>query len=143
MSCGEGSCDGNTSAVPLAWFYESGTTQRVTVGNVTVNAIGAPGDTILIKNGTVNELHLPLRVSTDRTLWRFTFMTTDSIFVSDTITIEYEPRQYFASIECGAMYIFDIRQVSTTHNLIDSVTVPQPHVTHVEQVNLRIHVPTE
>lgn len=141
VGCGEGSCDDNGSAVPLAWFYESGTTSRTAVGNLTVNAIGAPGDTILIKNSTTNELHLPLRVSTERTLWRLTFMTTDSIFVSDTITFAYRPIEYFANVECGAMYYFDLQQVTTTHNIIDSVRVVKPRVTNVEQVNLHIFVP--
>ena len=139
--CGEGSCDDNGSAVPLAWFYGSGTTQRATVGNVTVNAIGAPGDTVLINNGTVSEVSLPLRVSTDRTQWCFTFMTTDSLFVTDTLTLTYRPIEYFASVECGAMYNFDLQKVTTTHHVIDSVLVTQPHVTNVEQVNLHIYVP--
>ena len=141
VGCGEGSCDDNGSAVPLAWFYESGTTSRAAASNLTVNAIGAPGDTILIKNSTTNELHLPLRVSTERTLWRLTFMTTDSIFVSDTITFAYRPIEYFANVECGAMYYFDLQQVTTTHNIIDSVRVVNPRVTNVEQVNLHIFVP--
>lgn len=141
VSCGEGSCDDNGSAVPLAWFYGSGTTQRASVDNLTVNAIGAPGDTILINNKTVSELSLPLRVSTDRTQWCFTFMTTDSIFFTDTLTLVYRPIEYFASVECGAMYNFDLQQVTTTHHVIDSILVTQPHVTNVEQVNLRIYVP--
>ena len=140
--CGEGSCDDNGSAVPLAWFYGSGTTKQVTVGNVTVYAIGAPGDTVLVNNQSVNELSLPLRVSTDRTQWCLTFMTTDSLFVTDTLTLAYRPIEYFASVECGTMYIFDLQQVTSTHNVIDSVLVTQPHVTNVEQVNLRIYVPT-
>lgn len=139
--CGEGSCDDNGSAVPLAWFYGSGTTQRANVGNLTVNAIGAPGDTILINNKTVGELSLPLRVSTDRTQWCFTFMSSDSIFVTDTLTLVYRPIEYFASVECGAMYNFDLHQATTTHNVIDSVRITQPHVTNVQQVNLQIFVP--
>ena len=140
-SCGEGGCDDNGSAVPLAWFYGTGTTQRATVSNLTVNAIGAPGDTVLLNNATASELHLPLRVSSDRTQWRLTFMTTDSIFLSDTLTFAYRPIEYFASVECGAMYHFDLLQVTTTHHVIDSVSAIKPHVTHVEQVNLHIFLP--
>ena len=69
-------------------------------------------------------------------------MTTDSLFVTDTLTLAYRPIEYFASVECGSMYIFDLQQVISTHNVIDSVLVTQPHVTNVEQVNLRIYVPT-
>ena len=39
------------------------------------------------------------------------------------------------------MYNFDLQQVTTTHHVIDSVLVTQPHVTNVEQVNLHIYVP--
>ena len=108
-----------------------------------MNAIGAPGDTILINNKTVGELSLPLRVSTDRTQWCFTFMSSDSIFVTDTLTLVYRPIEYFASVECGAMYNFDLHQATTTHNVIDSVRITQPHVTNVQQVNLQIFVPID
>ena len=140
-SCGDGSCNDNGSAVPLVWFYGSGTTQRATVGYLSVRAIGAPGDTVLIDNGTASELHLPLRVSSGLTQWMLTFGDGQSASVSDTLSISYRPIEYFASVECGAMYHFDITQVNTTHHVIDSVAVPQPHVTHVDQVNLHIYLP--
>lgn len=140
--CGDGSCYDNGSAVPMARFYASGTTTQLSVRQLTVTAIGAPGDSLLVNNETVSELHLPLRASTTSTQWRLTF-TADDLTLTDTVTIDYQPVEYFASVECGAMYYFDITDVTTTHNVIDSITVPLPHVTHVDQLNLRIYVPND
>ena len=140
--CGDGSCYDNGSAVPMARFYQSGTTTQVSPNGMTVSAIGAPGDTLLIDNATVSDLHLPLHVSTGSTQWRTTFAASDGTTETDTVTINYHPIEYFASVECGAMYHFDITGVSHTGHAIDSVVVAQAHVTHVDQVNLRIYLPT-
>ncbi len=140
--CGDGSCYDNGSAVPMARFYQSGTTTQVSPNGMTVSAIGAPGDTLLIDNATVSDLHLPLHVSTGSTQWRMTFAASDGTTETDTVTINYHPIEYFASVECGAMYHFDITGVSHTGHVIDSVVVSQSHVTHVDQVNLRIYLPT-
>lgn len=140
--CGDGSCYDNGSAVPMARFYASGTTTQLSANGLTVTAIGAPGDSLLVNNETVSDLHLPLRAGTTSTQWRLTF-TADDLTLTDTVTIDYQPVEYFASVECGAMYYFDITNVTTTHNVIDSITVPLPHVTHVDQLNLRIYVPND
>ena len=142
VGCGDGSCYDNGSAVPMARFYQSGTTTQVNPTGMTVSAIGAPGDTLLVNNATVSDLHLPLRVSTGSTQWLMTFAASDGTTVTDTVTIAYHPVEYFASVECGAMYYFDITGVTHTDNMIDSVIVSQPRVTHVDQVNLRIYLPT-
>ena len=142
VGCGDGSCYDNGSAVPMARFYQSGTTTQVSPTGMTVSAIGAPGDTLLVNNATVSDLHLPLRVSTGSTQWLMTFAASDGTTVTDTVTIAYYPVEYFASVECGAMYYFDITGVTHTDNMIDSVVVSQPRVTHVDQVNLRIYLPT-
>ena len=125
----------------MARFYQSGTTTQVSPTGMTVSAIGAPGDTVLVDNATVSDLHLPLRVSTGSVQWRMTFAVADTT-MTDTVTVTYQPMEYFASVECGAMYRFDIAGVSHTGHVIDSVVVTQPRVTNVEQVNLRIYVPT-
>ena len=118
--CGDGSCYDNGSAVPMARFYQSGTTTQVSPNGMTVSAIGAPGDTLLIDNATVSDLHLPLHVSTGSTQWRMTFAASDGTTETDTVTLNYRH----------------------TGPAIDSVVVAQAHVTHVDQVNLRIYLPT-
>ena len=141
--CGDGSCYDNGSAVPMARFYASRTTTQLSVRQLTVTAIGAPGDSLLVNNETVSELHLPLRASATSTQWMLTFTIADDVTLTDTVTINYRPVEFFANVECGAMYYFDITDVTTTHNVIDSVDVPLPHVTHVDQLNLRIYVPND
>ena len=50
--------------------------------------------------------------------------------VSDTVTIDYQPVEYFHSVECGAMFNFDIKNVRYTKHGIDSVVVVTPLVTN-------------
>lgn len=139
--CGDGSCNDNASAVPLARFYYSQGTTQVTVSDLTVSAIGAPGDTVLVDDDDVTDLHLPLRVGATSVQWCLSFAVNDTTSVTDTVTIAYRPKEYFASVECGAMYHFDITGVTHTDKVIDSVVVAQPQVTNVDQVNLRIYLP--
>lgn len=139
-ACSDDSCYDNGSSLPLATLYVGETQQNVS--GLSVMGIGVPGDSLLVDSSSVSEVYLPLRASVGTTsyaLWRW--ITTDTVKTQlrDTITIEYEPIEYFHSIECGAMYNFDIRDVNTTHHGIDSVVWLTPHVTNSRTPALRIY----
>ena len=102
--------------------------------------IGVPGDSLLLDGTTTSEVYLPLRASTSTTsyaLWRPSSDGTTT--VRDTLTLDYEPIEYFHSIECGAMYNFDIKRLSHTTHGIDSVVLLTPLVTNSRTPALRIH----
>ena len=137
-SCSDDSCSDNGSSLPLATFYVGDNQQNISA--LSIMGIGVPGDSLLIDSTSVNEAYLPLRASTSSTsyaLWRPSAggMTT----VRDTLTLDYEPIEYFHSIECGVMYNFDIRKVSHTTHGIDSVVLLTPLVTNTRTPALRIH----
>lgn len=139
-ACSDDSCYDNGSSLPLATLYVGGTQQNVP--GLSIMGIGVPGDSLLVDSSSVSEVYLPLRASVGTTsyaLWRW--ITTDAVktLLRDTITIEYEPIEYFHSIECGAMYNFDIKDVNTTHHGIDSVVWLTPHVTNSRTPALRIY----
>ena len=60
----------------------------------------------------------------------------------DTVTLTYQPIEYFHSIECGTMYNFDIQRISHTTHGIDSVVLLTPLVTNARTPALRIHFTT-
>jgi len=139
-ACSDDSCYGNGSSLPLATLHIGEKQQTVT--GLSIMGIGVPGDSLLVDSSSINEVYLPLRASVSSTsyaLWRW--VTTDNVrtMLRDTITFDYEPVEYFHSIECGAMFNFDINTVSTTHHGIDSVVLLTPHVTNSRTPALRIH----
>ena len=136
-ACNDDSCYDNGSSLPLAAFYLGNSQQTIT--GLTIMGIGAPGDSLLADSSALKEVYLPLRASVGTTsyaLWRW---INNETLLRDTITIEYEPIEYFHSIECGAMYNFDIKNVNTTHHGIDSVVWLTPHVTNSRTPALRIY----
>ena len=102
--------------------------------------IGVPGDSLLADGLGLDECYLPLRAGTTTTsyaLWRP--RANGSAVVRDTVTFTYEPVAFFHSIECGAMYNFDIQDINYTTHGIDSVVLLTPLVTNSRTPALRIH----
>ena len=48
----------------------------------------------------------------------------------DTIRIKKENIPHFESVDCQATYFHDITAVASTHNIIDSIVIKNPHVTY-------------
>ena len=139
-ACSDDSCYDNGSSLPLATLHIGENQQTVT--GLSIMGIGAPGDSLLVDSSSIKEVYLPLRASVGSTsyaLWRWVMTDTVKTMLRDTITLDYEPVEFFHSIECGAMFNFDIKTVRTTHHGIDSVVLLTPHVTNSRTPALRIH----
>ena len=137
-SCSNDSCSDNGSSLPLATFYVGDNQQ--TISRLSIMGIGVPGDSLLADGASINEAYLPLRASTSTTsyaLWRT--LADSTLTVRDTVTFSYQPIEFFHSIECGAMYNFEIQRVSHTSHGIDSVVLLTPLVTNARTPALRIH----
>ena len=139
-ACSDDSCYDNGSSLPLASLYVGEKQQNIP--GLSIMGIGAPGDSLLVDSSSVSEVYLPLRASVGSTsyaLWRWVMTDTVKIQLQDTITIDYEAVEFFHSIECGAMFNFDIKNVKTTHHGIDSVVVLTPHVTNSRVPAMQIY----
>ena len=139
-SCSDDSCYDNGSSLPLATCYVGNSQQ--TIGGLTIKGIGALGDSLLLDSAAVKEVYLPLRATVGTTSYVLSrWLTTDTVttLYSDTLTLDYEPIEYFHSVECGAMYNFDIKRVTCTKHAIDSVVLLTNHVTNSPAPALRIH----
>ena len=137
-SCSDESCSDNGSSLPLATFYVGD--NQVTISALSIMGIGVPGDSVLADGASIKEAYLPLRASTTSTSYRLWRTASDgTTIVSDTVTLTYHAIEYFHSIECGAMYNFDIQDVIYTHHGIDSVVVLTPLITNSRTPALRIH----
>lgn len=140
-ACNSSGCLDNGSALPLAGFYSSATAEPISVDSVEIAGVGAPGDSVLEKaRPALSKVYLPMNPSATATRWALIYRQKQlqALGITDTIAFDYEAIPYFASEECGAMYIYRITGVRHTVNLIDSITLTDSLVTNVETERIKI-----
>lgn len=150
--CNTQGCTDNRSALPLMGLYSSTTKARIVLDSLDIGGVGAPGDSLLIHSGqSVQSLYLPFRYDSDQTSFRihydYKLQGLDDPALDDIINIRYTTEPYFASEECGAFYIYTIRSLTYTTNLIDSVAIVDSVINNIDmeriQVFFRISEPEE
>ncbi len=140
IACSDDSCYDNGSSLPLATFYLGGSQQ--TINGLTIKGVGVPGDSLLADSSSLSEVYLPLRASVGSTTFAFSRWVTignERHRIHDTLTIDYQPIEYFHSVECGAMYNFDVEQITHTTHGIDSVVLINKLITNEMAPSLRIY----
>lgn len=135
-SCSDDSCYDNASSLPVATTYVGSSQQ--TVSGLTLMGIGVPGDSLLLDSASVSEFYLPLRPSARTTNFKL-LRWYHAAWVADTLTIDYEPIEYFHSLECGAMFNFDIERICFTTHAIDSIVLHTKLITNSRMPALRIY----
>ena len=139
-ACSDDSCQDNGSSLPLATCYVGGS--QTSVSGLTIMGVGVPGDSLLADSASLSEVYLPLRVNATTTSYaitRWAYRDTALACFHDTITFDYQPIEFFHSVECGAMFNFDIKRVDYTTHAIDSVVMLTSLVTNTRTPSLRIH----
>lgn len=140
-ACGE-TCTDNRNALPYAAFNAvmDSVMQRVSVDSLEVRGIGAPGDSILVEAGApVSTVYLPFRIDSDTTLYAFTIRQ-GLLEISDTVTFNYTRSPRFVSHECGVSYLFDIKDITWTGQMIDSVVCKQGYIDNTPGINMEIYL---
>lgn len=142
--CNSAGCVDNHSAIPQAGFYAAGTGQAFTLDSVDIGGVGAPRDSLLVRAGQrVQTLNLPFRNRDTVTAYFFHYaypaQGLDDPRLNDTITFRYTARPYFASEECGAMFVYQVHSVAYTRHLIDSVGVADTMITNIDRERLRVY----
>lgn len=143
--CNSAGCLDNGSTLPLAKFYSSATAAAVAIDSLQIQGLGAPGDSILVQAGSAtSQAYMPLRPDQPSTSWVFSYkqgILANPAF-NDTLTFTYQTIPYFASEECGAMYIYRIESLTHTTHLIDSVLLTDSLFTNVEAERIKIYFRT-
>ncbi len=137
-------CEGNTSSMPLAGFYSSQTKKAITIDSLTVFGVGVPNDSLLLDTARASQTYLPLDIEKTqaRFVIRYDQQQLAALKLADTITIDYSPRPYFHSEECGAMYYFDVKGYRTTNVLIDSMQIITPVFDNTTAETIKIYFRT-
>ncbi len=135
-SCNNDNCNGNSTGIPLAAFYEGN--EAVKIPNLTVYGIGAPNDSLIIDKTTADKVYLPLSITRNSCQYVLNYNTEG--IANDTITLNYNEIPYFESHECGAMYNFSITSWEHTQHAIDSIAIPEPLITNADVVSIKIYM---
>lgn len=137
-------CEGNTSSMPLAGFYSSQTKKAITIDSLTVFGVGVPNDSLLLDTAQASQTYFPLDIEKTqaRFVIRYDQQQLAALKLADTITIDYSPRPYFHSEECGAMYYFDVKGYRTTNVLIDSMQIITPVFDNTTAETIKIYFRT-
>lgn len=139
--CGSGGCLENGSTLPLAGLYSSTTGGAISIDSLEVRGLGAPNDSILLyPTRNTSSIYMPFRADYESVSWVFSIHQAafnHSEFY-DTLTFDYTTIPYFASADCGAMYIYRVNRMNVTHNLIDSVAITDSLFTNVDREQIKI-----
>ena len=127
----------------MAGFFSStDTPEAITIDSLTIFGLGAPGDSILHDSvRSLDESYLPFRIDTPETTFVIRYLQGDlgRYHIADTITFRYDICPNFVSAACGVVYDYRMTEITTTHNVIDSVTCPSGIITNEDSQNLRIY----
>jgi len=140
-ACNSAGCLDNGSALPLAGFYSSSTGEPISLGSLEIRGHSAPNDSVLLDpSKNEKQVYLPMRADKDSTEWIIYYRqeNLDVPEMNDTLTFFYETIPYFASEECGAMYVYRVNSIRHTDHLIDSVKMTDPLITNVELERIQI-----
>lgn len=144
-ACSSDGCFDNRSAIPLADFYSSESDSPISLNIIEISGVDVPGDSILLAGGTAaSSIYLPMRSTKNETAWclHYTQENISMPELNDTVSFVYDSEPYFASVECGAMYRYNIKEVRNTTHLLDSVTVLDSLITNVDRSYFRFYFRT-
>ena len=97
---------------------------------------GLERDSLILNNAkSVSSANLPLR--TDTTATAFVLQYSD---LTDTFYIVHTNREQYISLACGCFVYHDIDTVTSTRNLIDSITIINSTIENYSQDNVRFHL---
>ena len=89
-------------------------------------------DTLVLNSlcGEASTFSLPISYTQPEDIFFLRLSTIEKVSYQDTIYIKKENYPHFESVDCQAAYFHDITAVSSTHHVIDSVTIENSKVNY-------------
>lgn len=143
-ACSTDDCEDNQNSLPLAGFYDgSAPDEAIAIDSVQIIGYHVPGGASALAGtatGT-SQVFLPFRVDSDTTTYLLFYRQAElqKLGLSDTVTFIYERDPFFVSKACGAIYRYVIRDITTTHTFLDSVTCPPGVIDNKPIENLKFY----
>ena len=144
-ACNTSGCLDNQSSLPLAGFSSSSSKSKISVDSISVYGVDVPGDSMMVRCGTgVSQVYMPFDMEHNVTRYviHYDQKALSAERYNDTITIGYDAVPYFVSNECGAMYVYDIKDYTWTRHIVDSVAFVTSRITNANIENIKIYMRT-
>lgn len=138
-------CFNNQSSIGLAGFYSSATKKSVSISNVQIYGVGAPNDSLILNSSSaISQVYLPMPVlgSECAFVLHYTQEAISSTLLNDTLSLQYDAVPYFAGTDCGAMYVFKIKEFSYTTHIVDSIAIPTMEINNIDRETIQIYLRT-
>ncbi len=132
-SCSTGACYDDLDPLLNFGLFTSGTGAVKKANTIKIIGELPPNDTILVDNKSVSSFSLMLNPAGQSVTL---YITLDD--VSDTAVISYDSYPHLVSAECGYTFYNEITELSTTHNIIDTLIIENKNVTLNGERNLRL-----
>ncbi len=114
------------------YTFEDGENTPISVDSLTV--FGLEYEDFLYDNQyNVGRIEVPLNMSVDNCAFVMVFPES-----TDTLKVFYERNLSLVSVECGFVTFYDIFEVQTTNNSIQSYSIEENNVTNTNEEHLHI-----
>ncbi len=94
---------------------------RQIIGNIELNCFFGSSATAF---------QLPISYTQSEDVLYMLLRNSEGFSYIDTVRIKKENIPHFESVDCQAAYFHEITSVATTHNVIDSIVINNPHVNY-------------
>ena len=79
---------------------------------------------------SASSFELPISYTQPEDIMYLLLKNSEGTSYLDTVRIKKENLPHFESVDCQAAYFHEITSVATTHNIIDSIVINNPHVNY-------------
>ena len=146
-ACNDAGCMDNRSSIPFAQFYQKGDLRStISVDSLTIFGIGQKNDSLIADSvRSLSSVSLPFR--NDDTITQFVlqynYAWNKNRESNDTLTFIYRPYVYFASVDCGVMFNYTLKEERHTRHMLDSVIIVTPEINNQNIENIKLVFPAE
>ena len=141
LSCDSNDCPLNNVVYSTYGFYANTADGEMKISVLdTLTVLAAGTDSVLVNRmyeASGVELPVSYTASTDTLIFRFT--NKESETREDSVFVHKENIAHFESPDCPASVFHYIREVRSTHTLIENITIVNPNVNYNASENIKIY----
>ncbi len=146
-SCNDAGCMDNRSSIPFAQFYDKSNLQTaISIDSITIYGIDQKNDSLIVDSArTLSSVSLPFRDNDTITQFvlQYNYTWNKNRKSNDTLTFVYRPYVFFASVDCGVMFNYTLKEHRYTRHILDSIVVVTPEITNQNVENIKLVFPTQ
>ena len=146
-ACNDAGCMDNRSSIPFEHFHHTvNLSTTISVVALPFYGIGQKHDSLIVDSArSLSSVSLPFRNDDSITQFvlQYNYTWNKSRQSNDTLTFIYRPYVYFASVDCGVMFNYTLKEGLYTRHILDSVIIVTSEITNQNIENIKLVFPAE